>query len=141
MLAPIKTIIVDDDVLIRSALKHMVEEFGLQVIGETVDAATAKSLIKQEPPQVLFLDIVLPGEDGHAVLAFVNDNYPDMKVIMMTSEPTKENVVKAASLGVAGFVAKPFNVNNVREAVQRIMVDLRKEKEPSSSPVEGIDLS
>jgi two-component system chemotaxis response regulator CheY len=122
MAQDINILIVDDDVLIREMLRLILTEGGFTVCGEAGNGATTRRLLKENPPAVVLLDIVLPGEDsGLDLLRFIKKEYPEIHVIMVSGEPSSERVQTAISSGARGFIVKPFNAQNVMTAFKRLI--------------------
>jgi len=117
-----RILIVDDDSLIREMLRLILTEAGLIVCGEAGDGADTRRLLKEHTPDVVLLDIVLPGEDnGLDLLRFIKKDYPEIHVIMVSGEPSSERVQTAISSGARGFIVKPFNAQNVMTAFNRLI--------------------
>jgi len=124
MSGTLTVLIIDDDSLIREMLRLILIESGLTVTGEAGDGATTRRLLKENPPNVVLLDIVLPGEDdGLDLLRFIKKEYPEIHVIMVSGEPSSERVQTAISSGARGFIVKPFNAQNVMSAFKRLIPD------------------
>lgn len=112
--------IVDDDNLIRSALKHMLTEEGMIVRGEAENTRTLTESLKTNSYDLLILDIYLPGgETGLDFLKKLRAIRPHQKVLMITSEPTEDHVKASIALGVSGFIVKPFNLGKIRETLEK----------------------
>jgi two-component system chemotaxis response regulator CheY len=118
---PLKVLIVDDDSLIREMLRLILLESGLTVCGEANDGATTRRILAENPPNVVLLDIVLPGENGLELLSFIKKEYPEIHVIMVSGEPSSERVQSAIASGARGFIVKPFNAQNVMSAFKRLI--------------------
>ncbi len=122
MTKKLNILIVDDDALIREMLHLILTQAGFNVSGEAGDGSTTRRLIKENPPNVVLLDIVLPGsDDGLALLRHIKKDYPDIHVIMVSGEPSSERVQTAISSGARGFIVKPFNAQNVVMAFKRLI--------------------
>ncbi len=122
MTESLKVLIVDDDSLIREMLRLILTESGLTVSGEAGDGATTRRLLEEDAPNVVLLDIVLPGEDnGLDLLRFIKKEYPEIHVIMVSGEPSSERVQTAIASGARGFIVKPFNAQNVMSAFKRLI--------------------
>lgn len=127
MAQALKILIVDDDSLIREMLKLILTEAGLTVCGEAGDSAATLRQLKENTPNVVLLDIVLPGDDnGLDLLCFIKKEYPEIHVIMVSSEPSSERVQTAISSGACGFIVKPFNAQNVMTSFYRLVPGSRK---------------
>jgi len=119
MLRRKKVFIVDDDALIRGALKHMLNQLGMNVAGESETAGPMLHAIKDSFFDLVVLDIHLPGSNGLETLRQIRQDKPGQKVMMISSDPTKAHVEEAIGLGVKGFIAKPFNLVKVQESMER----------------------
>ena len=120
-----KVWIVDDDRSIRWVLEKALQKAGI----ETQSFASANELLKSLPtalPQVLITDVRMPGIDGLELLKYIQDNYPDLPVIVMTAHSDLESAVSAFHGGAFEYLPKPFDVNVVVETVQRACVHSRQ---------------
>ncbi|CAH9061987.1 Chemotaxis protein CheY [Pseudoalteromonas holothuriae] len=113
-------LIIDDSQDIREYLSNILIELGFEEIFESEDFESAKTLLNKTPPNVIFLDIELPGTDGTQILEFINDHYPHTHVIMCSGHNSLENVQNTWELGAKGFIAKPFNAKKVDTVLKRI---------------------
>ena len=121
MIAPDAPILIADDVphmcrLLVSYLQEMgFTNFTLVGNGEEVVAAA-----KQHPYALMFLDIEMPLLDGLAALRDVHWMAPDTPVVMISSQGTHQNVVRAVQLGAKGFLVKPYNKQKVEDVVKHL---------------------
>lgn len=70
-------------------------------------------------PDVVFLDVVMPEMDGLETLQNIKRDYPEIIVVMITGNPSKENVQESIQGGASGFIIKPFNSAKVLETLHR----------------------
>ncbi len=116
-----KILIVDDSEIDRSIIKNIIER-DFEVY-EANNGYKALEFINAGKPKLdaMLLDISMPLMDGFQMLRILNENYTgDMNVIMITSEATLSNVIKAKELGVTGFIRKPFDENVVLSKMRDI---------------------
>jgi DNA-binding response OmpR family regulator len=113
-------LIVDDEKNIRLTLSQALETLGTQ-IDAAADGEEALSKLKEKQFGLILLDIRMPGMDGMEVLRRVREIRPDIRVIMITAYGTIESAVEAMKLGAADFLQKPFDPEEVRELVSRVM--------------------
>jgi two-component system nitrogen regulation response regulator NtrX len=108
-----KTIlIVDDEAGIRESLKGILEDEGFRtVFAETGERAL--SLLRDEGPDLVLLDIWMPGIDGIETLRRIRDLAPEQLVVMMSGHGTIETAVKATKLGAFDFIEKPLSLEKV----------------------------
>ena len=110
--------IVDDDKSIRWVLEKALQKAGIQ----TQCFASANDLLKALSgvlPQALITDIRMPGMDGFELLRELQNNHPELPVIIMTAHSDLESAVSAFHGGAFEYLPKPFDVNEVLETVQR----------------------
>jgi two-component system chemotaxis response regulator CheY len=109
-----RILIVDDNDVIRRALCGLIrQDETLTVCGEAASGESALQSIKAEKPDLVCLDVLMPGMDGLAVLKTIREEHPDVKVVIVTGQATSETVSEARELGAKGFVVKPFNAAKV----------------------------
>lgn len=113
-------LIIDDAPEIREYLSDILANLGYDQIYESEDFNAAKPLISQKQPNVIFLDIELPDTDGTHILEYLNDNFPNIHVIMCSGHNSLENVQNTWELGAKGFIAKPFNAKKVDTVMKRL---------------------
>jgi two-component system chemotaxis response regulator CheY len=118
---PLEPILIIDDVKeIRDYLNQILTELGFEDILECTDFMSAKSVINEKLPGVIFLDVDLPDTDGSEILKFINTAYPHSHVVMCSGHNSFENVQNTWELGAKGFIAKPFNAKKVDTVMKRL---------------------
>jgi len=123
-------LIVDDQEDIRRSLAGILEDEGYQVL--TADnGSTAIELAGEEVPDLVLLDIWMPGLDGLQTLEQLRSLMPDVTVVMMSGHGTIETAVKATKLGAYDFVEKPFSLDKVLITIGNALSyrELRRENE------------
>lgn len=111
--------IVDDDDMVRAFLRVILREFGLNVVCEARTLREAKARVAAKAPNLVFLDIHLPGGSGLDALAGLRQESPTGRFIMLTGDSAPDNVKAAVEDGAKGFVVKPFTADSVLMAIQR----------------------
>jgi two-component system chemotaxis response regulator CheY len=119
----IKIVIADDDRLTRSVLRLILQEERYQVVGEASDGERAIEACLMLRPDIAFIDIDMPKFNGHDVVQRVRDDHPHLKVVMISSLATLDNVQQAMRAGANSFVVKPFNADKVIEALRNCSRD------------------
>lgn len=114
-----RIVIVDDEGLMRSVLKTLLQGAGYVVVGEASNGVTALELCVKQQPDVVLLDINMPGADGLRVLRAIRKEFPAIKVIMVSAHGSMDRVSSAISAGAVGFVVKPFNAASVLKQIER----------------------
>lgn len=123
-------LIVDDQEDIRRSLRGILEDEGYQVL--TADNGNdALALAREEAPDLVLLDIWMPGLDGIQTLERLKNLLPDLTVVMMSGHGTIETAVKATKLGAYDFVEKPFSLDKMLITIANAISfkELRKENE------------
>ena len=114
--------IVDDHSVVRIGMKYVImtdREF--KFVGEADDGAEAVSLVEKVHPDILLLDVRMPGTGGIAALKSVREKFPDQKVVMLTMSDAEEDVYKAITLGARGYVIKDNSPVNIIGALKKVM--------------------
>jgi DNA-binding NtrC family response regulator len=125
-----KTIlIVDDEPASRYALKRALE--GRYRVGEADSAAAARSALFSDKPDLLLLDVVLPGEDGLSFLKWLRQEGYELPVLMVSALDTAKTAVEALQLGAADYLVKGFELEELRQRVANLLklAGLEKENE------------
>jgi DNA-binding NtrC family response regulator len=121
-------LVVDDEKLIRWTLQQCLASEGYRVM-EADSGDDALRLARDESPDLMILDLRLPGTDGMTVLREVRDLEPDLPVIIMTAHESVDSAVRAMKLGARDYVSKPLNLEELKVAIRKALEerDLRRE--------------
>lgn len=113
--------IVEDDKLIREALKDMINEAeGFECIGSYPDCETAIEDIKRNRPDVMLMDIELPGMTGIEGVKIIKDRHPKIDIIMLTVHEDLSLVFKALSAGACGYLDKSASEDKILDSIKEI---------------------
>ena len=113
-----RILIAEDNQVVREVLRGVIRhDARLRVVGEAANGDAALELVESLKPDVVCLDILMPGLDGLAVLKVIREQFPDTKVVLVTGQSTSEVVTEALKLGASGFVVKPFNADKLLRAI------------------------
>jgi two-component system, chemotaxis family, chemotaxis protein CheY len=111
-------LIAEDNPVVREVLRGVIRhDDRLRIVGEAANGALALELVESLKPDLVCLDVLMPGLDGLSALKTIKEKYPDTRVILVTGQSTSEVVSEALKLGASGFVVKPFNANQLLRAV------------------------
>ncbi len=113
-------LIVDDASLIRATLKDIITKKGFKIVGEAKDGAEAVQLYKMRSPNLVFLDITMPGLNGIEALKQIIAIDPHAKVIICSALGQQKLVAEAIQIGAIDFIVKPFKSDRVLKAIQKI---------------------
>jgi two-component system nitrogen regulation response regulator NtrX len=113
-----RILVIDDEAGIRDSMRRTLEYQGYQFVG----AATGQEgllLIDRDPPDLVFLDIKMPGMDGLEVLERIKASHPGVPVVMVSGHGTAQNAFEARDKGASGFIEKPFSEPVLLERIQK----------------------
>lgn len=111
--------LVDDSVILRGAIKNVLESSGYEVPIEAGSSAELFQKLLFVEPELLLLDVFFPTENGLDILARVRKQYPDIKVLMVTGLKQASISEEAKRLGASGVLYKPFDTNDLLQAVKQ----------------------
>ncbi|MFN0220265.1 response regulator [Paenibacillus sp. KR2-11] len=113
----------DDSLLVRKKLKSALEEQGYTRIREAVDGIEAVALCREEPPQLVLMDIVMPRKDGIEALKEIKELDKGIHVVMVSSVGTQGNLIKALKAGADNFMQKPVTIEALNELIHKLAQD------------------
>ncbi len=115
----IRVVLVDDHALVRLGLKTLInDQADMQVVGEAGTAAEAVQVVQSLKPQVVLMDIRLPGEGGLEATRRITAEGADVKVVMLTSFADEELVMSAIRAGAAGYLLKEVGNEEVLRGIR-----------------------
>jgi UDP-3-O-[3-hydroxymyristoyl] N-acetylglucosamine deacetylase len=113
-------LVVDDEERVRTSLRGILSDEGFRVL-DTGDAPAVIDIISRERPQLVLLDVWMPGIDGIELLRRIKSTQPGVEVIMISGHANIHNAVAATKLGAADFIEKPFSVDGLLAAIARVL--------------------
>ena len=120
----IRLMLVDDHAVVRAGLCSYADAVpGLSVVGEAVDGADALGRLAElakegRLPDVILMDLIIPGIDGIQVGSLITARYPTVKILIMTSFSERENVRRAIDSGLSGYILKDAGSDEIVSAVR-----------------------
>jgi two-component system chemotaxis response regulator CheY len=122
----LKFLIVDDFSTMRRIVRALLKEMGCNNADEAEDGAIALQMLKAQKYDFIVSDINMPNMSGFDLLKAVkaDDGLKHLPVLMVTAEARKEDIVRAAQEGAAGYIVKPFTKATLEEKVQKIVQKL-----------------
>ena len=112
-----RVVIAEDEALIRLDLKEMLEEAGYDVVGEAADGQQAIDLTEEHRPDLVILDVKMPGLDGISAAEQIVES-ATAPVIMLTAFSQRELVERAAEAGAMAYLVKPFDKGDLVPAIE-----------------------
>ncbi|MHB1326361.1 MAG: response regulator [Thermoleophilia bacterium] len=120
-------LIVDDEASLRTLVRANLEVDGLEV-SEAVDGIEAMRMLAESQPDLILLDIMMPGKDGIEVLEDLaaDEKLKGIPVILLTAKGEQEDLEKGAALGASGHITKPFDPEQMVRTVKAALGMIRR---------------
>jgi DNA-binding NarL/FixJ family response regulator len=150
----IDLLIVDDQELVRAGMAMVLDSApGIRVVGEAGDGAAAVRRVRELRPQVVLMDVRMPGVDGLAATRTITEAYPDVRVIVLTTFDLDEYAFGGLNAGASGFLLKDVPADELVRAVRTVaagdaiisprvtrrMLDLTRGRLPATSSTDPDD--
>lgn len=115
----IRVLVVDDHALHRDGTRHILEDYDdLEVVGDAYSGEAALALVNRLQPDVVLLDIRLPGMNGIETARRIRDHHPGVRVLMVTAYDDEEYVRGAFEVGAVGYLSKSAPGRELVEAIR-----------------------
>ncbi len=132
----IRALVIDDERLARQELKNLLQNFDqIQVVGESGNVDEALDMIDKENPDLIFLDIQMPGKNGFELLDEIQGNAPD--VVFVTAYD--EYALKAFEVNALDYLMKPVDEDRLAELISQIDTKISKKKAQQEAPAQVDD--
>jgi CheY-like chemotaxis protein len=128
---PSKVLLVDDE---REFVKTLSERLIMRDMGSAIayDGESALKLIKEDEPEVIIVDLKMPGIDGFDVLRKVKETHPEIEVIILTGHGSEEDRQLCMDLGAFAYLQKPLDINMLSATIQQANEKIRRKKDKKS---------
>ncbi len=133
-------LVVDDEKNIRLTISQSLETLEIPV-QTAVNGEEALRKLRESPFGLVFLDLKMPGIDGMEVLRQIKDDWPEIRVIIITAHGTIESAVEAMKLGAVDFIQKPFSPGEIRELATLVLEREALDEENAVDYVSLIELT
>lgn len=114
-----KILLVDDDRTLVRAIRRSFESLGYEVV-VCYEGGPVLDVIEQEKPDIVILDIMLPGKDGLTVLKEIREKFPGLPVIMLTARSEDIDIVVGLEMGADDYVSKPFSMRELEARIKAV---------------------
>ena len=112
-------LVADDQTIVRAGIRQLVARIGhVQIVGEAKNGQEALDLVRSKRPNIVLMDIEMPGLNGFEATRKITQDFPDVKVIMLSSFATEQYVVQAIHAGAKGYIPKDSEVTELTLAIQ-----------------------
>ena len=115
----VRVVIVDDHAIFRSGLKTDLDP-RIEVVGEAGTVEQAIEVIGRTRPEVVLLDVHLPGGGGQAVITAVKKEHPEVRFLALSASDAPEDVIGVIRAGARGYVTKTISTADLADAIQRV---------------------
>ena len=118
----INVVVIDDHAVVREGLKRIVSESGgMTISGEASDGQEAMRVIKNQPCDVVLLDITMPNKSGLDVLKELHTESPRLPVLVLSMHPEDQYAVRVLRAGAAGYVTKDSAPGKLVQAIRKVV--------------------
>jgi two-component system chemotaxis response regulator CheY len=118
---PLNVLVVDDSLLAMEVLKNSLHELGHNVVRTAKTGAEALRAYQDTNPDVVTMDVTMPGMDGIVATEKIIKQFPDARIVMVTSHAQKGMVMDALKAGAKGYILKPPQTDKLREVLAQVV--------------------
>ena len=117
----IRVVLVDDHAVVRQGLARLVDGSGdMEVVGTASDGGEAIEVVRGCRPDVVLMDLQMPGTDGVAATRALAEQAPDVQVLVLTSFSDEERIVAALDAGAVGYLLKDAEADDVLDGIRAV---------------------
>ena len=118
---PISILLADDHTLVRAGIRALIEQLPtVKVVGEAKDGREALRMVKERKPDLILMDVAMPGLNGLEATARVSKEFPDVRVIILSMYANEEYVREAINAGAAGYLVKRSAATELERAITAV---------------------
>lgn len=123
----LKTLVLEDEPETNELMCTTLRNFFSEVHSAT-DAASAMQLFEQHSPDIIFIDIILPGKSGLEVAKEIREINPKQIIVIVSASNDMGNISEAVKIGVNNFIRKPIDTDKMIDVLKDIVADIKKQK-------------
>ena len=127
---PMRIVIADDHALFSDALRSLLESHGLSVVGEARNGAEAVALARELKPDIVLMDLSMPGVDGFTATRQITAELPEVRVVVLTASEDEGKLFEAIKAGAQGYLLKNLESEEFFTLLERV-----KNGEPALTPL------
>jgi DNA-binding NarL/FixJ family response regulator len=118
---PIRVFLADDHPVVREGLRTFLESRdGIEVVGEAGDGESAVTSVERLQPDVVLMDLVMPGMGGVIAIRRIRERVPSARVVVLTSFASDDQVIPAVQAGAAGYLLKDVEPSGLEAAIRLV---------------------
>ena len=116
----IRILVCDDSILARKNLTTILNSFGYTDISEVSNGEDAVNFCKEQRPDIIFLDIVMPVKDGVTATSEIMEADPDARIVIVSSVGTQTHIKEAIKAGAKDFIQKPIDEELLKQILENL---------------------
>ena len=113
----VRVLLVDDHDLFRTGLRNLLEEQGVQIVGEAGGGSEALQIVREQSPDVVIMDLNMPGMNGVEATRHMSRDAPLTRVIVLTISDQEEDVMDAILAGACGYLLKDASIQDLMHGI------------------------
>ncbi len=117
-----RVLIVDDHDLFRTGLRNLLEEQGVEIVGEAASGSAALDVVRESPPDVVIMDLNMPGMNGVDATRHISRDAPLTRVIVLTISDQEQDVMDAILAGACGYLLKDASIQTLMQGIHSAAV-------------------
>jgi two-component system chemotaxis response regulator CheY len=114
-------LIIDDSPVFRTTIRNTLELAKHNVVGEAGNADEAYKFLETNKPNLVLLDLLMPGKSGLDALKKIKQNFPDLDILILTAVNQQIITERARNLGASGILFKPFDSDELLEIISKVL--------------------
>jgi len=123
----LKTMVLEDDPETNELMSTTLKNFFAEVYS-ALDGETALELYNKYQPDIIFVDIILPGKSGLEIAKEIREKNPKQMIVVVSASDDMSNISEAVKIGVNNFIRKPINTDKMIDVLKDIVNDIKKQK-------------
>lgn len=118
-----RILIVDDHTLLRAGLRALLaQDPGIEIVGEAADGRDAVRAVGQFSPNLVLMDLTMPGMNGIEAVTEIKRRYPDVRILVMTLHKTEDFIHASLQAGADGYILKDATHDELRVAIRSVLL-------------------
>jgi len=126
----VRVLIADDHALFRDGLRSLLEAHGIEVLGEARNGSEAVDLAREYQPDIVLMDLNMPGVNGLAATRLISAEMPNVRVVVLTASEDDADLFEAVKSGAQGYLPKSLEAEQLFSFLEGVLKD-----EPALTPV------
>jgi len=123
----LKAMVLEDDPETNDLMSKTLDNFFADV-QSALDGETALELYEKHQPDIIFVDIILPGKSGLDIAKEIREINPKQMIVVVSASDDMGNISEAVKIGVNNFIRKPINTDKMIDVLKDIVTDIKKQK-------------